>query len=71
MVVVSCPHCYRAQYLVLDHVQKKVVQTVRCSSCKQPFVLDARRRTKKVVDVQAYKEGEKPAARKRPRLKSS
>lgn len=71
MVVVSCPHCYKAQYLVLDHVEKKVVQTVRCTTCKQPFVLDATRRSKKVVDVVCYKQGEEPAARNRPRLKTT
>ncbi len=51
MVIVSCPHCYKATYVVLNKPKVRGKQVVRCSNCKKDMVIEVTPRRGKQVDV--------------------
>jgi len=51
MVIVSCPHCFKATYIVLNGVGKRGRQMVTCSNCKGEMVIEVIPGRGKRVDV--------------------
>ena len=51
MVIVSCPHCYKATYVVLNSPKSRGKQMVTCSNCKKDMVIEVIPRRGKQVDV--------------------
>ena len=56
MIVVSCPYCYKACYVVVGSV-KKHEQNVPCSTCKRTFLikLKPRRGRSKKVEAECFR----------------
>jgi transposase-like protein len=38
MIIVSCPYCYKANYVVVAHARKHE-QRLECGSCKRTFLM--------------------------------
>ena len=51
MVIVSCPHCFKATYVVLNGVKTRGKQIVTCTNCKGEMVIEVIPRRGKRVDV--------------------
>jgi len=46
MVIVSCPHCYRANYIVVEELRNHE-QLLECSKCGAVFLMRVKMRSRK------------------------
>jgi transposase-like protein len=56
VIIVSCPYCYKACYVVVGGV-KKHAQNLPCSNCRRTFVIKikARRGKSNKVDAECFR----------------